>query len=270
MVTVSMFSSLFTFFRKRTGSDEQVCRETIEHKRGQFWDTIEKLKVKNFNSTTNNVQLKAVHDKLVTVGADRELFGRLLIAANVGQINLKDVLCYELSSVPFSLAHQDGTLRKTTKSVLAGLIESKVTVCPRLHSFPRDTVHLIDGMALVQVMKSAGTKTFGKHASKYFDAITSFPVSCKEVHIVFDQYWDLSIEAAERVPRGLLNLCLEDKIHGPPTSVPKRWKKIIYNPQNKVNFCHFLSVTFCDLERQHLSPGKTLSLVEDLRMENGR
>ena len=102
-----------------------------------FWDPIANLKVKTFHSTTKNVQVKAVNDKLVTVGADRELFGRLLIAANVRQINLKDVLCYELSSVPFSLAHQDGTLRKTTKSVLAGFIESKVTVCPRLHSFPK-------------------------------------------------------------------------------------------------------------------------------------
>ena len=174
-----------------------------------FWDPIANLKVKTFHSTTKNVQVKAANDKLVTVGADRELFGRLLIAANVRKINLKDVLCYELPSIPFSLAHQDGTLRKTTKSVLAGFIESKVTVCPQLHSFPKDTIHLIDAMALVQVMKLAGTKAFGELAYKYFNAITSSLVSCKEVHIVFDQYWDLSIKAGERTLRGSLNSCLE-------------------------------------------------------------
>ena len=87
---------------------------------------------------------------------------------------------------------------------------------------------------------------------------------------MFDQYWDLSIEEAERVPRRLLDSCLEVKIHGPPTSMPKRWEKFIYNPQKKVNFSHFLCVTFCDLGRQHLSPGKTLLLVKDLRMENGQ
>ena len=91
-----------------------------------FWDLIPKLKVKTFESTTRKIQVKAVNDKLVTVGADRELFGRLLIAANVRQINLKEVLCHELSSVPFSLAYQDGSLRKTNKSTLAALIESKV------------------------------------------------------------------------------------------------------------------------------------------------
>ena len=73
-----------------------------------FWDSIANIKVKTFHSTIKNVQVRAVNDKLVTVGADRELFGRLFIAANVRKINLKDVLCYELSSVPFSLAHQDG------------------------------------------------------------------------------------------------------------------------------------------------------------------
>jgi hypothetical protein len=233
-----------------------------------FWDPIANLKVKTFHSTTKKVQVKAVNDKLVTVGADRELFARLLIAANVRQINLKDVLCYELSSVPFSLALQDGTLRKTTKSVLAGLIESKVTVFPRLHSFPKDTIHLIDAMALVQVMKLAGTKTFGELASKYFNAITSSLVSCKEVHIVFDQYWDLSIKAGERTLRGSLNSCLEVKIHGPSTPVPKQWGKFISNPQNKVNLCHFLSASFCDLGRQHLSPGK--SLIIGGGFKNGR
>ena len=138
-----------------------------------------------------------------------------IIAANVRQINLKNVLCYELSSVPFSLAHQDGTLRKTTKIVLGGLIESKVTVCQRLHSFPKDTIHLIDAMGLVQAMKSAGTKTFGELASKYFNVVTSYIVSCKEVHIVFDQYWDLSIKA-ERAHRDSLNSCLKSRFTDRP------------------------------------------------------
>ena len=133
------------------------------------------------------------------------------------QINLKEVLCYELSSVPFSLAYLDGSLRKTTKSTLAALIESKVNVCPQLQPFPRYTIHLIDGMALVQVLKSAGSSTFGELATKYFKAITTSLASCKEVHIVFDQYWDASIKAGERARRSFLNASLEVKIHRPST-----------------------------------------------------
>ena len=192
------------------------------------------------------------------IGADRDLFGRLLIAANVRQINLKEVLSYELSPIPFSLAHQDGSLRKTTKSALASLIEAKVNVCARLQPFPRDTIHLIDGMALVQVLKSAGSNTFDELASKYFKVITTLLANCKAVHIVFDQYWDVSIKEGERAPRGSLSALLEIRIHGPATPVPKQWGKFIPNPQNKLNLCHFLSESLCNLGRQQLPPDKTL------------
>ena len=200
-----------------------------------FWDPVTKLKVKTFESTTKKVQVKAVNDKLVAVGADRELFGCLLIVTNVGQINLKEVLCYELSPVPFSLAHQDDSLRKTTKSALAALIEAKVNVCPQLQPFPRDTTYLIDGMALVQVLKSAGSSTSGELASKYFKAITTLLANYKEFHIVFDQYWDLLIKAGERARRDSLIVLLEIKIHGSSTPVPKQQGKFIPNPQNKIN-----------------------------------
>ena len=246
-----------TFVEKRLNSNQI-----------SFWDPITKLKVKTFESTTRKVQVEAVNDKLVTVGADRELFGRLLIAANVRQINLKEVLCYELSPVPFSLAHQDGSLRKTTKSALAAIIEAKVNVCPRLQPFAGDTIYLIDGMALVQVLKSAGSSTFGELASKYFKVITTSLAKCKEVHIVFDQYWDASIKSGERARRGSLSASLEVKIHGSSTPVPKQWGKFLPNPQNKINLCDFLLESFCNFGRQQLSPDKTLVIGGGFK--NGR
>ena len=104
----------------------------------------------------------------MTIGADRELFGRLLIAANARQVNLKDVLCYELSPIPFSLGHSDGSLRKTTKSALASLIEDQVKVSTRLTNCQGATIQLIDGMALVQVLKSAGNATFRELSANYY------------------------------------------------------------------------------------------------------
>ena len=191
-----------------------------------------------------------------------------MIAANVRQINLKDVLCYELSPIPFSLAHQDGSLRKTTKSNLAALIEAKVSVCARIQPFTGNTVHLIDGMALVQVMKSSGSTTFGELASKYFKVITTVLIHCNEVHIVFDQYWDVSIKAEERARRGSLAASLEVKIHGPSTPVPKQWGKFIPNPQNKINLCDFLTESFCDLGRAQLPSNKILVIGGGFK--NGR
>ena len=147
---------------------------------------------------------------------------------------------------------------------MAALIESKINVCPQLQPFPRYTIHLINSMALVQVLNSAGSSTFGELPSKSFKAITTSLPSCKEVHTVFDQYWDALIKAGERARRG----SLEVKIHGPSTPVPKQWGKYIPNPQNKINLCDFLSESFCILGRQQLPPEK--NLVIGGGFENGR
>ena len=90
-------------------------------------------------------------------------------------------------------------------------------------------------MALDEVMKFAGPKTFREITSEYFNAIIFSLVSYKEVHVVFNPYWDLSIKAGECALRGSLNSCLEVKICGPSTPVPKQRGKFISNPQNKVN-----------------------------------
>ena len=47
-----------------------------------FWDPIPNLKIKTFSSMTKKAKVKAADDKIVTVSADRDLFGRLLIVAN--------------------------------------------------------------------------------------------------------------------------------------------------------------------------------------------
>ena len=136
----------------------------------------------------------------MTVNADRDLFGRLLVAANGRQINLKEVLRYELSPVPCSLAHQDGSLRKTTKSTFCSILEKNVTVLPRLPVSTSDTVYIIDGMTLVQKMKSGGARTFGELSPKYYIVI-ALPLSClncHEGHVIFDQYWENSIKNNER------------------------------------------------------------------------
>ncbi|CAH3159169.1 unnamed protein product, partial [Porites lobata] len=138
------------------------------------------------------------------VHADRDLFGRLLIVANARQINLMEVLSYELSPIPCSLAHQDGSLRKNTKSHLAGIIEKLVTVVPQLQPSPENTVYILDGMAVIQMIKSGRTATFGELAKHYFNTFTS-PLSthkCYCVHVVFDQYLDDSIKAGEPTRRG--------------------------------------------------------------------
>ena len=46
-------------------------------------------------------KLSTTDQNMMTVTADRDLFGRLLVIANAREIHMKEILAYELSSVPF-------------------------------------------------------------------------------------------------------------------------------------------------------------------------
>ena len=146
-----------------------------------FWEPIPNIKIKAFSSANKKIRVKS-NDKLVTVNADRDLFGRLLIVSNTRQICLKDVLSFELSPVPYSLANADGSLRKGAKSVLCSLLEKDVNMVQRLAASPNPTVVIIDGMAVVQMSKSAGASTFGEVKSMWSSTNTGI-TPLKEVSV---------------------------------------------------------------------------------------
>ena len=206
-----------------------------------FWEPIPNMKINTFSSANKKIHVKS-SDKLVTVNSDRDLFGRLLIVSNTRQISLKDVLSFELSPVPYSLANADGSLRKGTKSVLCSLLEKDVKVVQQLTTLPNPTVVIIDGIAIMQMSKSAGTSTFGDLSEKHYNIFTAplFSNNCVQVHVVFDQYWENSIKEGERERRGA-SVGLEVRIGGPTTPVPRQWGKYISNPKNKVRLRCFFS-----------------------------
>ena len=87
--------------------------------------------------------------------------------------SLREILSYELSPVPSSLVHNDGSVRKVIKSELASVLEKGINA-PALPAPLTDDfiVHIVDGMAFTQVHKSTGSSTFaGELASTYFTLI---------------------------------------------------------------------------------------------------
>ena len=229
-----------------------------------FWEALPKMKIKTFASLAKKVQVKQSDEKLVKINAERSLFGRLLIASNTRNIDLRDVLTYELSPVPCALAHTDGTLRKSNNSILLTVLEDSVQVLPRL---PCDndeplTANIIDGMAAVQMIKTAGTSTFGKIASHYFNTVTA-PLgknNCSRVDIVLDRYEKVhSIKESEH-RRGSTS-GYEIKIAGPHTAVPKNWNAYISNPVNKINLQRFLGRIWTEIGKNTLNFGHQLVLA---------
>ena len=234
-------SRLLGFTESGRQNMETFISSRIESNKVNFWDPVKKLNIKAFSSVAKKITVKNQKEKSVSVNADRELFSRLLVSVKSREINLKEVLSYELCSVPIALAHPDGSLRETAKSTLMNLLEKEVTCKSSLPPSQLPTACLIDAMALIQMVKSAGSATFGLLAQKYEDIITSTlsQDGCTRVDLVFDQYRSVSIKAGERRKRGESS-SLEVNIHNGSTPVPKQWAKFISNPKNKDNLAAFL------------------------------
>ena len=129
-----------------------------------FWDSLKKLKIDTFKLTMLKISQKGIRGKVITLTTERELLRQLLVVAKTRSINLKEILGYELSCVPISLVHPDGTMQKTVKSALMPILERNVNSVPRLPVSELQTAVVIDAMALIQMVKSAGAATFAQMA----------------------------------------------------------------------------------------------------------
>ena len=140
----------------------------------KFWEPLPHLKVETFASLSKQKKIRNVDEKILTDNADQDLFGRLLIAASSRGVQLREVLSYELATVPYSLAHVDGSLRKATKGALLAELEKCVQLSSRLPVQENTaTTYILDGMAIVQMKKAGGAQSFGELAEKYYQYITS-------------------------------------------------------------------------------------------------
>ena len=224
-------------------SMENFISSRIQNNEVNFWDPIQKLKIKSFSSAVKNQK-----DMIVSVNADRELFGCLLVAVKNRDINLKEVLSYKLCNVP------DGSPRKTTKSNMMHVLEKDVTCRSSLPTSQLPTAFLIDVMALVQMVKSSGSH-------KYKDSVASTLYT--QVDLIFNQYRSVSSKAGERNRRGESS-SLEVNIHNGSTPVQSNGK-IISNPMNKGNLAEFLCKSFSEDLRASLSPMQKVVLTGGFR-----
>ena len=226
-------------------------------------ETIPKQKLKTLGHLKTPVKLTAVSESKQSVNVDRAFFSRMLVVSKSRDVKLKEILSYELTPVPYALAHADGSLRKTSKCNLMHLLEDEVTVSETLSSSVEPTAWIIDGMALVQKNKPTTESNFGEYACTLFKSVvTPFRRNeCTRIDVVFDRY-DVknSIKGSERERRRQTE-GIYINIHGPQTHLPKQWPKFLDDPRNKGNLADFLSTHWCEIGSDHIPDGKILYLA---------
>ena len=145
------------------------------------------------------------------------------------------MLSQPLGPLPWSLATDDGTLRKNKKSSLAKDLQKDV---PSAESIPPSSACIIDGMALVQRLKGDGN-TFAEIADALMAMVLREGASSKQIDVVFDVYRETSIKNTERERRG----CQAGNQYRnlQPDHRVRQWRKFLSNPQNKKQLIGFIN-----------------------------
>ena len=107
------------------------------------------------------------------------------------------------------------------------ILEEQVLALPRLPVDDRiSTAYVIDGMAVVQMMKNAGSATFGELANKYFQLITAHLGNngCNRVDVVFDRYNKEDSKRKQSVLEGDHHQALRCEYRAHPLQFPRSGK----------------------------------------------
>ena len=126
--------------------------------------------------------------------SDVELFSRLYISCQTRDGNLEDFYQHEKPAWPPALS-DGGRLQLGTKSDILSCLEE---LSPSQNKTPGATCIVLDGAAIIQMMKPAAAKTFDEYGEQVFiPYISSQLHSVSRVDVVWDTYKDES--SVERV-----------------------------------------------------------------------
>ena len=211
---------------------ENVISTRIESNIVNFYEPIRKNQLKSFDSSKKRV-LK-VKGRSIAIKSDREIFARLLIIQGSRGVNLRDVLCFELSSVPLSIANPDGTISKTNKSKLFNSLEPLIpTVSNNIFT---TTPNIFDGMVLLQKLPPS-LLTFGDVSDYILKKLLK--CACRVSFFVTDHYLPHSIKSIERERRseiGLLRVVPSRR----DQHKPKQFDKFLREASNQIDLIKFL------------------------------
>ena len=138
------------------------------------------------------------HAKLIACRNDSALFSRLFIACQVRGSDLEEFFAHENQVYPPALSVA-GSLHFGNKSDLLICLE---TVQPAVESVPDHDALIVDGSALVNMLKPGTSRTFLDYADKVFmPSILSHLAKVHRVDVVWDLYDAMSIKNDARLKK---------------------------------------------------------------------
>ena len=213
-------------------------------------DVIHRNKLKFFERSTKKKVNKG-KQQLISLKSDVGLFSRLYIGCQTRDENLEEFFRHENQAFPPALS-DGGSLHLGTKSDLLTCLED-------LYEPPTETPVassvIVDGAAIVQMLKPAASKNFAEYASDIFiPYIISQLHNASRLDLVWDRYIEDSLKGTARAKRGK-GIRRRVLAGG---AIPGNWRDFLRVDKNKIELFNFLSRALLDAFNQE---GKQLVIT---------
>ncbi|CAM4733150.1 unnamed protein product [Leuciscus chuanchicus] len=190
-------------------------------------------KLKTFSDMCKKREVRSSR-RAVILKADRCLFGRIIVMAQVRSLNMEDILSHPLGPLPWALSAPDGLLRKTNKATMATAFQKNVALQEK---HPENSATVVDGMNLVQRVKGDEV-TFRDVATTILGMALREGSQSRRIDVVFDTYKQNSIKNSERSLRG------EETGHElqdiTSTQMVRQWRNFLTKVNSKTSLISFI------------------------------
>ncbi|KAG1649787.1 hypothetical protein GQR58_028625 [Nymphon striatum] len=182
-------------------------------------DVISRNKLPLFNTPIIKPVPKS-KQALTTMKGNMELFSRMYIGCQTRDGNLDDFFQHENRAYPPSLS-EGGNLRLGSKSDLLNCMEE---LSKAKSDAPVVTSVILDGAAIVQMMKPGTTRTFDEYANVIFKPYISSKLQrARRLDLVWDSYVTDSLKSTARAKRGM---GVRRRVVGSATT-PANWQNFL-------------------------------------------
>lgn len=204
-----------------------------------IFSTISQQKLLTF-SDSNRLPNSKTDLKAGIFKGTTNILARIISMGQTSTSELKNIMSYNLTPYPPSIANPDGSIVKTNKAALMHSLLKLINQHEISSAIPENNALILDGMAILQQMQDI-PQTFGDLALYILKYIINMGVNYKSktVHFVTDTYPDISIKHGERQRRTTGGETII-KIGSPAQKTPKQFKKFLANGSNKEALVHFL------------------------------
>ena len=220
---------------RRIGQDQfkDFTRECLLERTKSINDAIHRNKLKLFSSSTTKTVSKGKL-QLKSLKNDMELFSRLYIGCQTRDGNLEEFFRHENQACPPALS-EGGNLRLGIKSDLLICMEE---LSEAQSDVPPSTCIILDGAAIIQMLRPGAAKNFDEYAHQVFiPYISSQHRNASRLDLVWDIYLADSLKGSARAKRGKgVRRCVVAA-----AAIPGIWQNFLRVDSNKTDLFRFLS-----------------------------